>query len=80
MSPYEIVYPGASVEHFNAEPGQLWIQRLLNAFPNFVWLNPLSKLDLPMSQSVVLIQSIINKRMYPITLDGLDEAMRELSK
>lgn len=80
MSPYEIVYPGASVEHFNAEPGQLWIQRLLNAFPNFVWLNPLSKLDWPMSQSVVLIQSIINKRMYPITLDGLDEAMRELSK
>ncbi len=80
MSPYEIVYPGASVEHSNAEPGQLWIQRLLNAFPNYVWLNPICKLDWPMSQSVGLMQNIINNLMYPITLDGLDEAMRNLSK
>ena len=80
MSPYEIVYPGAGVEHFNEEPGELWFRRLLRAFPSAVWLNPLRQRGWPSSQSIKMIQELMEERMYPLTLDGLDAAMRELSK
>ena len=80
MSPYEIIYPGASVEHFNDEPGELWLKRLLGAFPNAVWLNPLRQRIWPTSQSVQIIQRMMAERMYPLTLAGLDAAMRELGK
>ena len=80
MSPYEIVYPGASVEHFNEEPGELWLKRLLRAYPQAVWLNPLRQRGWHSSDSIKMIQELMENRMYPLTLDGLDSAMRELSK
>ena len=79
MSPYEIVYPGASVEHFNEEPGELWLKRLLRAYPQAVWLNPLRQRGWNSSESIKMIQELMENRMYPLTLDGLDSAMRELS-
>ncbi len=80
MSPYEIVYPGASVEHFNEESGELWLKRLLRAYPQAVWLNPLRQRGWHSSESIKMIQELMENRMYPLTLDGLDSAMRELSK
>ena len=80
MSPYEIVHPGGSVEHFNAEPGAVWLQRVLDHFPKAIWLNPLPMEHWNYSQSVRLIQQQFAGRMFPMTLDGLDNAMRALSR
>jgi len=80
MSPYEIVYPGASVEHYNEESGELWMKRLLRAFPQAVWLNPLRQRGWHSSESINMIQELMENRMYPLNLDGLDAAMRGLSK
>ena len=80
MSPYEIVYPGASVEHFNEESGEVWLKRILSNYHNAVWLNPLRQRGWHSSPSIKLIQEMMEDRMYPLTLDGLDQAMRELSK
>ncbi len=80
MSPYEIVYPGASVEHFNEEPGELWLKRMLRAYPKAVWLNPLRQRGWHSSQSINMIQELMENRMYPLTLNGLESAMRELGK
>ena len=80
MSPYEIVHPGGSVEHFNAEPGAVWLQRVLDHFPKAIWLNPLPMEHWGYSQSVRLIQQQFAGRMFPMTLDGLDNAMRALSR
>jgi len=80
MSPYEIVYPGASVEHFNEESGEIWLKRMLHSYPHAVWLNPLPQRGWHSSPSIKLIQELMENRMYPLTLDGLDQAMRDLSK
>jgi uncharacterized protein with von Willebrand factor type A (vWA) domain len=78
MSPYEIAYPGGSVEHWNEEPGQVWMQRMLNVYQRAVWLNPIPEKHWNYSQSIDLISQLMERRMYPLTLDGLDRAMREL--
>lgn len=80
MSPYEIVQPGGSVEHMNPEPGAVWLQRVVNTYPATVWLNPEQRGSWDFSQSARLIRDIMNDRMYPLTLAGLDEAMRELTR
>jgi hypothetical protein len=80
MSPYEITHPGGSVEHFNEEAGAVWIQRLTNTYPSAVWLNPVREQYWGYSQSTVLIRQLMQERMYPLTLDGLDDAMRTLSR
>ena len=80
MSPYEIVHPGGSVEHFNAEAGAVWLQRMLDHFPKSIWLNPLPMEHWLYSQSVRMIQQQFGGRMFPMTLDGLDNAMRALSR
>jgi uncharacterized protein len=80
MSPYEITHPGGSVEHFNEESGVVWMQRLTNTYPAAVWLNPVQKQHWGYSQSTKLIQELMRDRMYPLTLGGLDEAMRELTR
>lgn len=80
MSPYEILYPGGSVEHVNDEPGQVWLQRVLDHFPKSIWLNPLPEAHWGYSQSVRLIQHQFEGRMFPLTLEGLDNAMRALSR
>lgn len=78
MSPYEISYPGGSVEHWNEEPGQAWIERMLNVYPHAVWLNPIPEKHWRYSQSIEMINQLMENRMYPLTLEGLDRAMREL--
>ena len=80
MNPYEIIYPGASVEHFNEESGEVWLKRLLRNYPNAIWLNPLRQRGWHSSPSIKLIREMMEDRMYPLTLDGLDQAMHELSK
>ncbi|HOV04971.1 MAG TPA: VWA domain-containing protein, partial [Kaistiaceae bacterium] len=78
MSPYEISHPGGSVEHYNPEPGGLWLERLLKIYPATVWLNPVPERHWGATHSIQMIRQILGGRMYPLTLDGLDRAMREL--
>jgi len=78
MSPYEIMTAGGSVEHFNDEPGAAWIERVTRTYPACVWLNPVPERDWDYTHSIGLVRQLIGGRMYPLTLDGLDRAMREL--
>lgn len=78
MSPYEITHPGGSVEHFNEEAGAVWLQRMVNTYPATVWLNPTPEAHWNYSQSTKIIKELVKDRMYPLTLEGLDDAMREL--
>jgi hypothetical protein len=80
MSPYEITHPGGSVEHFNEESGAVWLHRISNTYPATVWLNPVPEKQWGYSQSTKIIKEVMNDRMYPLTLEGLDDAMRELSR
>ncbi len=80
MSPYEITHPGGSVEHFNEESGAVWMHRITNTYPATVWLNPVPEKQWGYSQSTKIIKELMNDRMYALTLDGLDDAMRELSR
>ena len=80
MSPYEITHPGGSVEHMNEEPGAVWLQRLINTYPATIWLNPVPKDQWGYSQSTRIVRELVNDRMYPLTLSGLDEGMRELTR
>ena len=80
MSPYEISHPGGSVEHFNEEAGAVWLQRIANTYPATVWLNPTPEQHWTYSQSTKIIKDLMNDRMYPLTLEGLDNAMRELTR
>jgi uncharacterized protein with von Willebrand factor type A (vWA) domain len=80
MSPYEIVQPGGSVEYNNEEAGAEWLQRLLHAFPKYAWINPEPQGVWQYRQSIAMIQQIVSNRMFPLTLKGLEEAMRSLSK
>jgi hypothetical protein len=78
MSPYEITQPGGSIEHWNAEAGAAWLSRLCVAFPRLVWLNPLPPAHWPSARSVQLTRRLIGNRMFALTLQGLDAAMRSL--
>ena len=80
MSPYEITHPGGSVEHFNEESGAAWLHRLTTTYPAAVWLNPIPSEQWGYSQSIRIVRELMNDRMYPLTLAGLDEAMRELTR
>ena len=80
MSPYEISHPGGSVEHFNEESGAAWMHRVANTYPATVWLNPTPEQHWTYSQSTKIIKDLVNDRMYPLTLEGLDDAMRELTR
>ena len=78
MSPYEIVYPGGSVEHWNEEPGAVWIKRLLDTYPKAIWLNPEPRERWDYTPSVKIVRELMDERMYPLTIAGLDEAIRAL--
>ncbi len=78
MSPYEITTPGGSIEHFNEEAGAVWLERVTRTYPACVWLNPVPENQWEMTYSVRMIRQLFGERMYPLTLDGLDRAMREL--
>jgi uncharacterized protein with von Willebrand factor type A (vWA) domain len=80
MSPYEINYPGGSVEHWNEEAGDVWISRMLDVYHASVWLNPIPEKSWGHSQSIQMIKTLMNDRMYPLSLEGLDKAMRELTR
>jgi uncharacterized protein with von Willebrand factor type A (vWA) domain len=79
MSPYEIVQPGGSIEHWNDEPGATWIQRLLASYPKHAWLNPEPQERWEWTPSVQITRKLLEDRMYPLTLEGLDRAMKALS-
>jgi uncharacterized protein len=78
MSPYEITQPGGSVEHFNEEAGAVWLERVTRTYPHAVWLNPVPEDRWDYTYSIKMVRQLLAERMYPLTLDGLDRAMREL--
>ena len=80
MSPYEIAYPGGPVEHWNAEAGAVWLQRVLQQWPNAIWLNPIREKHWDYTHSIKMISEIFSARMYPLTLAGLERATKELSR
>jgi uncharacterized protein with von Willebrand factor type A (vWA) domain len=81
MSPYEITYPGGSVEHWNEEPGAIWLERFKDVYPHLVWLNPTHPSGWEYSGSTQLIQEIIGPhRMFPLTVKGIEEATKELGR
>ncbi|MFM9863165.1 MAG: vWA domain-containing protein [Micropepsaceae bacterium] len=80
MSPYEITYPGGSVEHWNEEPGAVWLERLTRIYEHVIWLNPVPERHWDYTPSIQIMKQILSDRMYPLTLEGLDKAMRELNR
>ena len=80
MSPYEIVQPGGSVEHWNEEAGSAWMQRIAAHFPYLVWLNPEPEERWDWTPSIRLTQELVGGRMFPLTLDGLDRATAALRR
>jgi uncharacterized protein len=81
MSPYEITMPGGSVEHWNEEAGAVWLERVTQIYERIVWLNPTPRAHWDHTPSVAMIRELIGEeRMYPLTIAGLDAAMRELSR
>lgn len=80
MSPYEIAMRGGSVEHMNDEPGRVWVRRLGERFPKLVWINPLPRSQWDWTPSIGMVRELVEDRMYPLNLEGLDAAMRELAR
>jgi len=78
MSPYEITHAGGSVEHWNEEAGHVWLERLIRHYPHFVWINPQPPARWRHTASIGMIREILEERMYPLTLAGLDEAIAAL--
>ena len=80
MSPYEIVHPGGAIEHWNEESGETWLRRIVNQWPSAVWLNPVPRRGWDYTHSTEIIRQIFADRMYPLTLAGIGEAMKALSR
>ncbi len=80
MSPGEITQPGGSVEYFNKEAGAVWMRRLLDTYPSTVWLNPEPERYWEYRHSISIMNEILGERMYPLSISGLERAMRQLSK
>ena len=78
MSPYEIAMAGGSVEHWNEEPGEVWLNRILERFPKAVWLNPVPAEHWAYTQSIGMVRRLMGERMFPLNLEGIDGAMRSL--
>ncbi|HRW67282.1 MAG TPA: VWA domain-containing protein [Candidatus Competibacter sp.] len=80
MSPYEVTYPGGSVEHFNPEAGDVWMSRLLAAYPQAIWLNPQPQNRWSYVPSIQMVRELMGDRMYPLTLEGLERGIRALQR
>ena len=80
MSPYEINYPGGSVEHWNEEAGDVWMRRMLDVYHAAAWLNPIPEKNWTHSQSIQMMKTVMEDRMYPLSLEGLDRAMKSLTR
>jgi uncharacterized protein with von Willebrand factor type A (vWA) domain len=76
MSPYEIIQPGGSVEHWNPEAGAVWLERVFAHWPAHVWINPIPEQHWGWTQSIGIIRRLTGDRMFPMTLEGLSQAMR----
>ena len=79
MSPYEITYPGGSVEHWNEKPGAFFINKLVNYFDKVVWLNPEQKVNWQYSQSTIILKDLVKKNMFQMNLKGIELAMKKLT-
>jgi uncharacterized protein with von Willebrand factor type A (vWA) domain len=79
MSPYEIMVPGGSVEHVNEEAGSVWLERLTSQYAHCAWLNPTPERSWPHVRSIHMVRQLMGGRMYPLTVNGIDEMTRELS-
>jgi uncharacterized protein with von Willebrand factor type A (vWA) domain len=79
MSPYELEHEGGSVEHWNDEPGRVWLARMLRAWPRAAWLNPVPEKHWGWTTSILNVQRILEGRMYSVTLEGLERAMKSLA-
>ena len=80
MSPYEITMPGGSVEHWNEEAGAVWLDRVAQIYSHIVWLNPVAAKHWDYTPSIQLVSQVLGGRMFPLTLAGLDGAMKELNR
>ena len=80
MSPYEIAQPGGSVEHWNDESGEQWMSRLRETYEKVIWINPIPEDEWEYTQSVAMTNKLMEGKMYPLTLKGLEEGMAYLSK
>ena len=80
MSAYEITHPGGSVEHYNEEAGAVWLQRMTQTWPSAAWLNPVPEQYWGHTGSIGLVRQLMHDRMFPLTLAGLDDAMRALTR
>jgi uncharacterized protein len=80
MSPYEISVPGGSVEHMNEEAGSQWMRRVTDIYTRSVWLNPIPEENWAWTPSTKMLKDLMDGRMYPLTLGGLERAMRELMR
>ena len=80
MSPYELTYAGGSVEHWNEEAGAVWLDHVTRIYENAVWLNPVPERHWEYTPSIQMIRQLFSDRMYPLTLSGMDKAMRELNR
>jgi uncharacterized protein with von Willebrand factor type A (vWA) domain len=80
MSPYEITYPGGSVEHWNEEAGAVWIDRVTKIYERAIWLNPTPERHWGHTPSIGVIQQLMGERMFPLTIAGLERAMKELAR
>ncbi|MGA0603054.1 vWA domain-containing protein [Caulobacter sp. KR2-114] len=78
MSPYEITYPGGSVEHWNEEPGAVWLDRVVKTWDSVAWLNPTPQRHWDHTPSISVMREIVGDRMFPLTIEGLEKAMKEL--
>ena len=80
MAPWEITYSGGSVEHYNEEPGQVWMERIRRSYDKIAWINPVPKKNWHYTQSIEMTQSLLDGKMYPLTLKGLEDSMQYLAK
>ncbi|NKB54532.1 MAG: VWA domain-containing protein [Rhizobiaceae bacterium] len=80
MSPYEVVYPGGAVEHWNKESGETWLRRATDQWPSIIWLNPVPENGWRYTQSTAMIKQLFDNRMYPLTLSGISDGMKELTR
>ena len=80
MSPYEVTHPGGSIEHMNPESGETWLRRMTKTYPAAAWINPTPEAYWGHSASTAILRQLMDERMYPLTLDGLGAATRELSR
>jgi hypothetical protein len=79
MAPYEIASPGGNIEHINEEPGETWMRRMTSTYPKLIWLNPTPQNYWNYTHSIDMVRELIGDRMFPLTLNGLDQGMRYLS-